>query len=303
MILGKEEEKIIQDIDANDLIGLEYHDIIDIEKKTNKYEKENNSKVRKLNNILLKVQKEVDNKEFVIKVLYRFNFIFLNGKISFIAPNKIKGELKTAGLTYECDLEVCEEEITFSSLTSRKDEQKELLGTFKIDEMGNFIIKYLNKETGIERNKSIIYNEIKTVETNEHYNSDGFQTFSEVNTYHEEFTSDVVTGEKTLFESTPFSNYKESVMTWRSSYDYIIKRENKEYLNIPQNNISGIYNSDSCLMGVNIDPTAKKIPNGGIFSSFPKEMFDKLVNGECTILDIKKIAFGPERSRGIEYFN
>ena len=36
MILGKEEEKIIQDIDANDLIGLEYHDIIDIEKKTNK---------------------------------------------------------------------------------------------------------------------------------------------------------------------------------------------------------------------------------------------------------------------------
>ncbi len=303
MILGKEEEKIIQSIGANDLIGLQYHEIINIEKNTNEYEKENNSKVRKLNNILLKVEKEVDNKEFVIKALYRFNFIFSNGKISFIATNKVKGELEIADLTYECDLEVCKEEITFSSLTSRVDEQKELAGTFKIDEMGNFIIKYLDKEIGIERNKSIIYNEIKTVETTEYYNSDGFQTFSEVDICHEEFTSDVVTGEKTLFESTPFSNYKENVMTWRSSYDYIIKRENKEYLNIPQNNISGIYNSDSYLMGVNIDPTAKKIPNAGMFSSFPREMFDKLVNGECTILDIKKIAFGPERSRGIEYLN
>lgn len=56
-------------------------------------------------------------------------------------------------------------------------------------------------------------------------------------------------------------------------------------------------------MGVYIDPAAKKIPNAGMFSGFPKEMFDKLVNGECTILDIKKIAFGPGRSRGIEYFN
>lgn len=153
---------------------------------------------------------------------YRFNFVFSNGKISFIAPNKVRGEIKTADLTYECDLEVCKDEITFSSLTSRVDEQKELACTFKVDEMGNFVIKYLDKETGIERNKSIIYNEIKSVETTEHYNSDGFQTFSEVNSCHEEFTSDVVTGEKTWFESTPFSNYKESVMAWRSSYDYII---------------------------------------------------------------------------------
>lgn len=66
MILDKEEEKIIQSIGANGLIGLRYHDIIDIEKKTNKHEKENKSKVRKVNSLLLKVEKEVDNKEFVI---------------------------------------------------------------------------------------------------------------------------------------------------------------------------------------------------------------------------------------------
>lgn len=288
MIIDEEAKKILRGIGTYNLIGLEFNNVYEIEKNMNNQRKcQNNKDIRKLNNVLKKIEKEINDKEFVLKVLTKFNFLLENGNVKLIEPNKFKGKIVYEKINYEGYLTKNANMTKFLTISRKDDEIKELSGTCELEPNGNFIIKYIDKETKIYKNDTNYYYDVKTISTIEYYNNDGYQLYVDCKKKQENYYYDYITNKKVLSDSNVFENNIERIIRWRTSYDTIIERKITQYLNIPNDNTYELDNSDIYSIGNNIEPTAKKMPVGGSFNRLPDEICEQLYEGVYSIEDVK----------------
>lgn len=269
-------------IDHAEMIGISYHELVEAMKRP---EIEINKVDQKSVLILIKIINiRISDEELKNKIISKIMFFQKHGQfIISDNSNKFQATYYTdEDVVYNFDLSITDNKIKYIFNDSLK--KIELCGEYQLLKNSDSIINYNDIKTEVfNSNDGSKYYDIKKKRVVLTFDSAGIQNFQYEKEISENFDFDVINDIKTLRSPSPFENKTETRYAWRATKNSIILKEKKEYGYESENKIWG-YN---CFMiGKNINPDAKRLPKGGIYTWFDEELYKKYIKGEILINDI-----------------
>ena len=244
--------------------------------------------IKALKDFIVKMDSVITNEEFKKRVMTKIIFVRDYGTLA-VEDDTLNGSVTNNGENYQLEVKITDKGVVFSS---RQGDYLFLNGKAVTSTNGKQSITYSKNEHTIYHNvkngqidlTSDSHN-IKSQKEINVFEKDGVQSFRYNETNAENYFLDKNTNEKTLHAPSPFENYIEKEYTWRATNKTLLKKIFKKYTYSETDDIS-IHNTDAYLIGRNIAPEGKKLPFGGSFTWFDKELYQKYLNGECTVSDI-----------------
>lgn len=163
-------------------------------------------------------------------------------------------------------------------------------GLYHVDESGKMYTKYTETDTtvykgvydGRKSKKYDTYNICQKTQFHT-FNAEGIEIWRLEETNQDNYYQDKKTKEQIMPSPDCFENYTEKEYSFRAE-DKIIKRVIKQYYLPECPDITK--NRNGYLIGENHHPTNKRLPKGGEYIFFPKELFASYKLGECSINDL-----------------
>lgn len=242
-------------------------------------------KVPKVKDLFKKIDLVVFDKQTNNKIKCMIMFIVYYGNFQ-INNNEFIGKYKKDNETYIVNVFVDKNKVRYKSGNDKINSE----GVFNISPSGNSYLNITNTNLRVHRlNDKDLY-KIKKVKVIETFDENKIQQFNYSQTNFDSYYIMHNTKEKVLTKPNISDNYVEKEYSWRKENGYIIKRILREYLNKDNSDSSfmTLIDIDNMLIGINEDPEASRLPNGGNFTWYDDKLDEKYKNGECSIEEIWK---------------
>lgn len=240
-----------------------------------------------LERFIRKLEKMNLDEEFKIMLLGRLN------SIDYKEIAWLKHGLEFANEEKTISIVLTDTDVNYTvKYKNELDEEREEKAHYHKQPSGAYFTKYTTSTTTIFPN---IYqgktdnlhdsHNIDIIQTIHCFDKNGIEKFMYEETTKDNYFLNKKTHEKELHEPNCFENYVEKESTFRAK-DKIIRKTTKIF-KYPEDG-EFIRNEDFYLVGKNVNPTSKKLPLGGEFIFFPKELFTEYKVGSCDIDTIWK---------------
>lgn len=265
-------------VDTADIIGIETGELIDTTKRPKNIISE--KLFNQLDDLIVWIQLTVEDKEFRGKIISKINLVKNYGTCE-LNEDSLCGTFEGQGNTYQFSMKFREHYIEYSFV--KNDTVKSLAGEFKKNENNTSQIKYNDSDDTIfHLDNGTDSHNIKTVKKIHSFDENGYENFNYEMEKHDNYYINLTTGDKALHEPSPFENYTDSTYIWRAPKESIIQKQKKQYIYSEEVD-SFIHNIDSFLLAHNVDPMGQRLPSGGRFVWFDKELYQEYVRGNCDI--------------------
>jgi hypothetical protein len=269
-------------IDHAEIIGISHHELMEaMEKPTNKLEKENADNLVKL---IEKINEMISDEELKKKITSKIIFFKDYGKL-MIYDNGNKFEAKyvtNESVIYNFNLVINKDNIKYDF--SDNMDKINLCGEYRLLESGESIIGYKDIKKNIYKiDDNTDYYDVRENKKCLKFDNNGIQVYQYDNKRFDNFNLNKKNGEKKLREPSPFENKTETCYSFRSPNNSIILKDIIEYDYESENKKWG---HNNYMIGRNVNPEDKRLPEGGRFTWFDDELYAKYIKGEITINDI-----------------
>lgn len=260
-----------------DIIGISFQALVDCLNRSKNILSTNADE--KLQEFLMKAQSYTDDQNFMNSLLNKIAFIRNYGDFS-IEGNQLIGKFTTKSETYQLVVTLSDNKIAFENSF----EGKQSSALYKKLPSGRSLIQYKDKTTDIFDKKDRKSFNDKYQIVIESYNENGIQESRYIKETHDNYCIMNKTGEKILQYAGAFGNYTEKELTYREENNIILIRGIKKY--VPSELKNRSRDKDYFLIGKNIDSNSKKLPIGGNFIWYDKELHEKYLNHEVSIDEV-----------------
>lgn len=243
----------------------------------------NSENLEQLNLFNKKICTKVQDDEFARRIKVKLSFIKTYGSFE-IFNNSIKGKVKNHNLEYFLEIHITNNSVEFNVMG----ENCLLIGTYTRNEDNTSHIEYITKKLNSKENDSSNYKKLDfdicnclTLKQIFTFDDHGIEIFRYEEKNKEDYFTNRQSGEKILNKQKITDNYIEKNFIWRASKDKIIKRYVKEYNPLINSNI--LTNIDYYLIGINQDPSSKKLIENTDYCLIEDKLYQQYEKGICDI--------------------
>lgn len=267
-------------VDKADEIGIESWELREIlEFNRNTHTEEVNKQIVKLIN---RIDETIDDNEFKNLLKVKIVFIVDCGKFN-LNGDTLEGTYEKNGINYTLKMELTENGASFNTTHNSLGRTGKYTKT-----KDNIVIDYGKKEIKIYPNDKFLFNNITEKKVTRLFDKYGYELFNRTTTKEDNYSENTENHKTTLNVPDIMENYTEIEYKWRTNDDSILTRHIKNYV-YPDGTKAFIdlKNSDYCyLRDEKVNHDTKKIPFGGNYCGFDKDLFFQYQQGNIKIQKI-----------------